>query len=159
DTLLHYSKFVSARFDDAALAETNLNNSDCSGASFRNADLTKANMESTNLCGADLTGAKVKDAVWVKAKFDEKTRFPKGFTAPESMKWVGKGPPPGLPGPTKPGASIDFDTFLARVKRYTDADRLTKALKMLKADRFQLFADVQPISVVGVVKSQTDKDL
>jgi hypothetical protein len=36
---------------------------------------------------------------------------------------------------------------------------LDKALKMLKADRFKLFVEVKDDSVVGVVNSQTDKDL
>ncbi|HMP03009.1 MAG TPA: hypothetical protein PKD86_00490 [Gemmatales bacterium] len=45
------------------------------------------------------------------------------------------------------------------VQADTDPARLQKALAMLKADRFQLFAQVMPDAVLGVVKSQTDPGL
>jgi hypothetical protein len=41
----------------------------------------------------------------------------------------------------------------------TDEAKLKKAMSMLKAERFQLFAQVQPDQVVGVVKSQSSHDL
>jgi hypothetical protein len=37
--------------------------------------------------------------------------------------------------------------------------KMQKATSMLKAERFQLFADVKDDAVVGIVKSQSDKDL
>lgn len=40
-----------------------------------------------------------------------------------------------------------------------DASRLKKTVKMLKAERFQLFSDVLEDSIIGVVKSQTDEEL
>lgn len=53
----------------------------------------------------------------------------------------------------------DFDSFMAQLKKDIDKSRLDKALKMLKAARFQLFAVVTNQDLVGVVKSQTDPDL
>jgi hypothetical protein len=49
--------------------------------------------------------------------------------------------------------------FMGAVKKTVDTSRLDKASKMLRAERFQLFADVKPELVVGVVKSQTDASL
>src|SRR5205814_195408 len=56
-------------------------------------------------------------------------------------------------------ASPDFDGFMDRLRESVDEAKLSKSLKMLKADRFQLFAEVKDDSLVGIVKSQTDKDL
>lgn len=54
---------------------------------------------------------------------------------------------------------IDFDTFMTNLSKAVDASRMLKARKMLKADRFQLFIDIQDDHLVGVVKSQTDREL
>jgi uncharacterized protein YjbI with pentapeptide repeats len=158
-TLLIFAKFAGACFDGAKLIGADLGSSNCSGASFRNADLTGAKLERANLRGATLTGAKVGDVVWTRCEFDEKTRFPRGFTPTEAMAWCGQGPPPGLPGPRTPGGAISFEIFLTRLKRYVDIDRLARAQTMLKADRFQLFAVVKQDGLIGVVKSQTDREL
>ena len=58
---------------------------------------------------------------------------------------------------TLPG--FDFEAFLNRLSSRTDSSRLSKALSMLKAKRFQLYAQVTDDALVGVVKSQTDRDL
>jgi hypothetical protein len=44
-------------------------------------------------------------------------------------------------------------------KRASTPTEINKALKMLKADRFQLFVEVKDSSITGVVKSQTDASL
>lgn len=49
--------------------------------------------------------------------------------------------------------------FMKAVEKTVDVSRLDKARKMLRAERFQLFAEVKPQQMVGVVKSQTDVDL
>lgn len=49
--------------------------------------------------------------------------------------------------------------FMKAVEKTVDSSRLDKASKMLRAERFQLFADVSDARVVGVVKSQTNPDL
>ena len=53
----------------------------------------------------------------------------------------------------------DVAGFLDRLKKVTDESKLDKAMKMLKADRFRLFAKVEPDGLVGVVKSQSDPSL
>src|SRR5262249_40014215 len=68
-------------------------------------------------------------------------------------------PHPGMPRVKQAVGPIDFDAFMERLKKSVNRAKLDKALKMLKADRFQLFTEVKPDSVLGVVKSQTDKDL
>ncbi len=55
--------------------------------------------------------------------------------------------------------SGDVKGLVTTLSSKLDAARLAKATSMLKADRFQLFADVSAVDVVGVVKSQTDSSL
>jgi hypothetical protein len=54
---------------------------------------------------------------------------------------------------------VDLAGFLAGLESSTDKSRMDKVKKMLRADRFQLFADVTDQHVVGIVKSQTDAEL
>jgi hypothetical protein len=78
------------------------------------------------------------------------------------MRWHGKGPAPGTappPAPPQPAGPLDFATFLKRLEQHTEPAKLAKALKMLQAERFQLFNQVEDDRVAGVVKSQTDPDL
>jgi hypothetical protein len=56
-------------------------------------------------------------------------------------------------------AAADLPALIEKLKRSLDTARMQKATSMLKADRFQLFAEVQPDHLIGVVKSQTDDDL
>ena len=68
--------------------------------------------------------------------------------------------PPG-PAPTpppKPG-SLDFNVFLEQLNNKVELARMQKAGSMLKAERFQLFAEVKDDSLSGIVKSQTSKEL
>jgi hypothetical protein len=46
--------------------------------------------------------------------------------------------------------------FLDGFRQVSDSVKLAKAVSMLKAERFQLFAEVAPNHVVGVVRSQSD---
>jgi hypothetical protein len=48
-----------------------------------------------------------------------------------------------------------FPTFMRTLEANTDPGRLANALKMLKAERFQLFSMVEAASLIGVVKSQS----
>jgi hypothetical protein len=48
---------------------------------------------------------------------------------------------------------------MERLPQTVNAAALAKALQMLKADRFQLYAEVKDDTLVGVVKSQSDPDL
>ena len=56
-------------------------------------------------------------------------------------------------------AKIDLPGLFKRLTTNTDASRMQKVTKMLRADRFQLFAEVTADHLTGVVKSQTDADL
>ena len=49
----------------------------------------------------------------------------------------------------------DWDDFLERLPSIVDGGKLSKALAMLRAERFQLFAEVHPEHVCGVVRSQS----
>ena len=57
-----------------------------------------------------------------------------------------------------PGA-IDLPALIKQLERSLDASRMQKATSMLKADRFQLFAEVDADHLIGVVKSQSEHDL
>jgi hypothetical protein len=57
------------------------------------------------------------------------------------------------------GEVRDFESFMKAIAVRTDADKVLKAGKMLKASRFQLFKEVADGHLLGVVKSQTDPDL
>ncbi|HVK78870.1 MAG TPA: hypothetical protein VM734_36470 [Kofleriaceae bacterium] len=54
---------------------------------------------------------------------------------------------------------IDLPGLIKKLERSIEAARMRKATAMLKADRFQLFAEVDAGHLIGVVKSQTDHDL
>ena len=49
-----------------------------------------------------------------------------------------------------------WEDLLTKLRRVTDRAKLDKGLAMLRGDRFQLFADVQPEYVCGVVRAQSD---
>jgi uncharacterized protein YjbI with pentapeptide repeats len=172
--------FQQANFRDADLSEASLTDADCTGADFSGAILsgsylrgnfTGAVFKNTEFSaasvwgdfrGADLSRARLAGATWYTAKFDDHTQWPKGFKIPKELKWVGTGPDPRLAEvltATKRARPIDFAAFFDRLQQVMDADRLKKALSMLKAQRFKLYAQVTDDCLVGVVKSQTDPDL
>ena len=57
--------------------------------------------------------------------------------------------------PKIPEMRTEWDSFLDEAKTVTDGSKLAKALTMLRGERFQLYADVQPEFVCGVVRSQS----
>ena len=57
------------------------------------------------------------------------------------------------------GKVTDVATFLKALELRVDVEKIKKAMKMLRAERFQLFNDVTDAHLNGVVKSQTDADL
>ena len=67
--------------------------------------------------------------------------------------------PSAEPATAAPAGSRDFSEFRDRRDRLTDSSRLDKAVKMLKAERFQLFSEAEKDSVVGVVRSQSSTEL
>lgn len=56
-------------------------------------------------------------------------------------------------------APVDLASFVKKLTAATDPSRMQKVTKMLKAERFQLFAQVEDDLVAGIVKSQTDPTL
>jgi uncharacterized protein YjbI with pentapeptide repeats len=149
------SSFDTANFEGACLVRAQINGCSFKQANFTGADLTGARFRnSTILQGTDLSSANLKDVDFGPAWFDEHTRFPPGFSLPDSLRWQGQGPDPRTQiAPTGP---VTFPDFLKHLGESVEAARLTKALDMLKTDRFQLFARVNPDAIIGVVKSQSD---
>jgi hypothetical protein len=54
---------------------------------------------------------------------------------------------------------VDLPKLIEQLDEATGDGRMDKVMKMLKADRFQLFSEVEGEHVTGVVKSQTDPSL
>jgi hypothetical protein len=63
------------------------------------------------------------------------------------------------PAPAAAAGKIDLPAFIRKLEASTDASRMAKVTKMLRAERFELFSDVTAEHVTGVVKSQTDASL
>jgi hypothetical protein len=55
--------------------------------------------------------------------------------------------------------AADLPGLVKKLARSVETERMKKATSMLRADRFQLFAEVDADHLIGVVKSQTDADL
>ena len=53
------------------------------------------------------------------------------------------------------GIRTDWDEFLEYLPSIADAGKLSKALAMLRSERFQLYAEVHSEYVTGVVRSQS----
>lgn len=159
---LYCCRSAGADFTLADLTGASLRNGVFVGAKFVGADLNKADLDSADLRGADFTDATLTGTDWDRARFDEQTLWPKGFKTPASLVWKGAGADPRL-APTRRETTRtkpkDFAGFLTRLEKAADPAKLDKALAMLKADRFRLFAKVEADQVVGVVKSQSDTDL
>lgn len=116
-------------------------------------------MSWTNICGADFSTADLGYVKWDGAKFDEHTKFPTGFVPNRTMMWLGNGPHPGLPKLPKATALLDIPGLLRRLEDSMDASKIQNALSMLKTDRFNLFAEVSNDRIVGVIKSQSNREL
>lgn len=54
---------------------------------------------------------------------------------------------------------LTFEEFMDRLRGEINAAKLSKALAMLKAERFQLFSEAKEDEILGVVRSQTSSDL
>ncbi len=156
---LSTSGFNGADFTEAKLGKANLIEASLRKALFRQASLVGANLSWADLTGADLSTADLEGAELTGASFDEVTQFPQGYKLPEDLNWRGKGANPALRVRRKKVGSLSMEEFMAHLGKSVDAQRLKNALKMLKAHRFQLFVEINDDSLVGVVKSQRDKEL
>ena len=54
---------------------------------------------------------------------------------------------------------VDLPQFMTILEASVEKERLSKAIAMLKAERFRLFAEANDECLLGVVKSQNDPDL
>jgi uncharacterized protein YjbI with pentapeptide repeats len=151
-----------ADFGWADLTGAALQHGSCLRTNFTGANLDDANLRGSDLRGADFTNASLARTEFDRCTFDEQTRWPKWFKLPEGLVWKGTGPDPRLAPSKREKAKpkpTDFAGFLDRLRLATDESKFDKAMAMLRADRFRLFAKVQPDHVVGVVKSQSDPTL
>jgi uncharacterized protein YjbI with pentapeptide repeats len=158
DANLFMARFPAADFSGALLTRVNAHAANFRDAVFHKADLHEANLRKAMLCGADLSSADLTGASLTEATCDSSTKFPQGFQ-PQGVKW--HGPPPSALAPPPPalpqraGGPKDFQDFYKRLQVMTDGGRLANALAMLKAEKFQLFSQVEPAEVNGVVRSQS----
>jgi hypothetical protein len=159
DARLAHIDCEGATFANAKLVRCDISIATLRNAIFHGADLTGSDLSRSWLEGADFTGAKLDGADLNHCEYDANTKFPEGYVPPDTMRW--QGPPPGTPITLTPAAAgtMDFDTFFERLGGQVEPERLSKATAMLKAERFQLFAEVKDEALVGVVKSQSNADL
>ena len=146
-----------ASFRSANLRKCTLRRARLLGTDFSGANLSGADLSFSDASGASFFGANLKQVSFDRVNFDEKTTFPEGFDVPDELIWSGQGIDP-REVVTEP-ESVDIDTFLQRLAADFYAPRLKQAMKMLKADSYQLFTDIEGDSVTGVVKSQSNPDL
>jgi uncharacterized protein YjbI with pentapeptide repeats len=170
------SDFSGADLSKAGLEECNFTGANLSGATLSHADLTnailvgadlrKTKLHEANLSGADFTGAIIDGADFLGAKLTDVNFAGIDLSKAKNLKQAAVRtknavPPSGNttpPSPPKSGA-INFEQFIQQLYGKVEKARLEKAGLMLKAERFQLFAEVNDDALVGVVKSQTNKDL
>ena len=163
-----WGKFDECDFTNADLSNGYFDSASFLKAKFLGANLTDVNLWKAKLRGADFTGAQFSsersscENSFIGAEFDETTIFPADFELPKSMIWKGKDIDPRAKSAVQAIQSagpIDLPQFMTLLEALVDKDRLAKALAMLKADRFRLFAQASDEQLVGVVKSQSDAEL
>jgi uncharacterized protein YjbI with pentapeptide repeats len=156
------SKFAESDFSGASLVKAHFTGSGLAKCNFRNADLTEAYFFACDLRGADLSTAILSAVKFGRTSYDENSKWPEDYTQLDGLEWKGKGKNPlalQRAQALAPKGSMDFETFIGRLEDSFDRERLKKALRMLKSEKFQLFVDANESSVVGIVKSQSDPDL
>ncbi|HZN33764.1 MAG TPA: pentapeptide repeat-containing protein [Pirellulaceae bacterium] len=151
--------FEDADFSCAQIAGADLSRSYLECACLTEADLTGANLAECRLHGADFTGAKLTDAVFSGGAFSKRTTWPAGFVPPGDMAWLGPGPDPRLSGKGKRAVAHDINGLMARLHAIIDPARMKRTLDMLKKEKHQLFFEIEPTMVRGIVRSQKDPDL
>jgi uncharacterized protein YjbI with pentapeptide repeats len=157
------AKLVGGSFDEADFSSANLRAANLCGAHFRRAtfngaDLAEANLKDVSLFGVDLTGANLASANFSGGWFDKDTKWAAGFVPPGDMAWHGSGTDPRLSGKGKKAVATDINGLLARLHAIIDPARMKRTLDMLKAERHQLFSEIEPTMVRGIVRSQKQED-
>ena len=147
-----------ANFSEAKLVGADLWEGRFLRAKFVKADLTRVNLLETDLTGADFTDAVLTDANLAGASFDQTTKWPAGFVIPGEARWQGKSTDPRLVGKGKKAAAQDINGLMARLHTNIDEKRMKRTLDMLKKERNQIFSEIEPTMVRGIVRSQRDID-
>lgn len=169
-------------FDNATLHDVDMDHFTGTGSTFNNADFKnlrgrtihlnkaklnnakfeKAEMEYAQVQGSDLTGATFRDCNCKNMTFDASSVIPETFEYWDDLLFYGSGIDPRKVkafNESHAADGLDFESFLQRLGKTVDKDRLKKSLSMLKKESFELFSEVKDDSVLGIVKSQTDPDL
>ncbi|WP_439628964.1 pentapeptide repeat-containing protein [Gemmata sp.] len=182
------AKFVGANLGDTWMEGANLRGADFTGATMRSfgghgsdftgarlagndaresgfpkatlaaADLTGTNLTDSDLLGTDFSDAALTGAALSGCVFDQHTKWPAGFVIPGEALWSGKGTDPRLSGKGKKAVASDINGLMARLHVNIDERRMKRVLDMLKKERNQIFSEVEPTLVRGIVKSQRDID-
>lgn len=129
------------------------------GAKFVDADLSGADLTGADLCGTDFTGANLTGTVLAELVFDQTTKWPDGFEVPPGAKWEPSAPDPRFEGVGEGAVAVNVKGLYARLNRIIDANRMTRVKEMLQAGTNQLFSEIEPNAVRGVVRSQREPDL
>jgi len=148
-----------ADFTGAKLVRADLRNSGLTQASFAGVDLTGAKLDEAEVRGSDFSTATLADATWNAAKFDKDTKWPAGFAIPGELLWSGRGTDPRLSGKGKSAIAADINGLMARLHATIDPKRMQRTLDMLKKGKNQIFSEIEPTMVRGIVRSQTEEDL
>lgn len=162
------SVFTRATLDGADFGNANLKKSKfrkccLKEVSFAGAQLQNTDFTESDIRGADFSSCDLETCKFSKATYDESTKFPSDYSTPGDLRWSGTGPDPVklllLQQIDEKPSSFGFPKFLELIKSDFDSARVSKALTMLKKDRFQLFCEQNDSGVWGIIKSQTDEDL
>src|SRR5262245_43610967 len=157
-------KMTGLTFDGADFSNTKLDGADLSGSHFRRAkflgaDLTGANLTGISVLGANLTSAILTNAIFSGGFFNKETQWPAGFLPPGDMTWHGHGTDPRLSGKGKKAVANDVNGLVARLHKIIDPARMKRTLDMLKKEKHQLFSEIEPTLIRGIVRSQKQADL
>jgi uncharacterized protein YjbI with pentapeptide repeats len=145
--------------EGADLREASCSDARWQRANLRNANLRGAALRGAKFEGADLTGADLTATTAASTTYDAGTKLPAGFTPGPGWRFTGTGTrPTPVVVPAPPKQDLDFATFFAKLHGVAEAGRIKNALTMLKAEKFQLFAEVRDDAVRGVVRSQSSSE-
>ncbi|HEY1067504.1 MAG TPA: pentapeptide repeat-containing protein, partial [Pirellulales bacterium] len=172
----------SASFNQATLERVDFRGANLHRASFHGATLTGCTFDDALLLDADFASATCRDCGWKNAAYNERTQLPPGVSEQDGLKWQGEGLPPhelaaarerervAIAATTSTDSSVSPDAqralrrqrrdeFLDRVRTALEPSKLANALAMLKAEKFELFVELRPDHLVGVVRSQSNPEL
>ncbi len=75
------------------------------------------------------------------------------------MAWHGQGTDPRLSGKGKNAVATDINGLMARLHKIIDPARMKRTLDMLKKEKHQLFSEIEPTMIRGIVRSQKEANL